>query len=122
MSWAAIGRPMLPTPMNAIRIAVVPGVCSEIVEPEDVVPEDLLLARVRERQLEETIHRVRVLGVPVRVVRSGDEIVVTDRVDDVRDELLVTLDRAEALPPEVLRGRHREMRHLAVGPAPLVVL
>src|SRR5262245_36812014 len=72
------------------------------VEPQDVVPEDLLLARVADGQREKAIHRVRILRVAVGVVRRRDEIVIAERVDDVLDELLVALDRAEALAAEVL--------------------
>src|SRR4051812_33578489 len=38
------------------------------------------------------------------------------------DELLVALDRAEALSAEIFRGRHRQMSHLAKRLTPLVVL
>src|SRR5215813_9554488 len=92
------------------------------IEPEDVVPEDLLLARIADGQGEETIHRLWVLGVAVRVVGGGDEVVVAEGVDHVAHELLVALHRAETLPAEVFGGRHGEVGHLAERLAPLVVL
>ena len=58
----------------------------------------------------------------MRVIGGGDEVVVAKGLDDVLHELLVALHRAVALATEVFRRRHREMRHLAVGLAPLVVL
>src|SRR5262249_21774398 len=72
------------------------------VKPENVVPEDLLLAGVAERQRQESVHRAWVLGVAMRVIGRGHEIVVADELDDVPDQPLVALHRAEALTSEVL--------------------
>src|SRR5262245_47025835 len=69
-SCPAIGLPMLPTPMNPTFI-VFPrhrGRASQRVQLDHVVPQDLLLARAAERQRQESIHGLRILGVAVRVV------------------------------------------------------
>src|SRR5580765_2694034 len=71
---------------------------SEVVEPEHVVPEDLLLALLVKRERQEPVHRLRVLGVAVRVVGGRDQVVVAEGVHDVADEVLVALDGAEPLP------------------------
>src|SRR5262252_4461981 len=68
------------------------------------------------------VHRFRVLRVTVWVIGRRDEVVVAKRVDDMRDEALVTLDRTEPLPAEIFRWRHREMAHLAIGLTPFVML
>src|SRR5262245_4548382 len=114
-SCPAIGLPMLPTPTK-------PSFTLQRVQLEDVVPEDLLLARVAQGQGEESVHGPGVLRVAVRVVGGGDEVVVTERFDDVLHELLVALDRAESLATEVVRGLGGEVTHLADRLPPLVVL
>src|SRR5437867_4687541 len=63
----------------------------ERVELEHVIPEDLLLARVAQRQREEAVHGLRVLRVAVGIVRGGDQVLVAEGVDDVLHELLVAL-------------------------------
>ena len=68
------------------------------------------------------VHRLRVFRIAVRVIGGCDEVVVAHRGDDMRHELFVALDRAEPLPPEIFRWRHRQMGHLAIGLAPLVML
>src|SRR4030095_4478209 len=74
-----------------------------------VVPEDLALALLGDRQLQERLHRPGKLRVAVREIGREDDPVVADRVDDVFHRLLVALDRHEALPLEVLAGRHRQL-------------
>src|SRR5215467_14626692 len=117
---SAIGRPMLPTPMNAIFTGG--PLASKTVEAAGVVPEDLSLALVADRQFEEAVHRVGILRVAVRVVGRRHEVVIAERRDDMSHGLLVTLERAEPLPAEVFGRQHREMPHVAVRLPPLVVL
>src|SRR6266850_5043267 len=69
-----------------------------------VVPQDLALALLGDRQLKERLHRPRKLRVAVRKIRREDDPVVTDGVNDVPHGLLVALDRHEALPLEVCAG------------------
>src|SRR5262245_21213870 len=118
-SWPAIGRPMLPTPMKPTFTA---WPILQRVEPQDVVPEDLLLARAADGEREKALHGFRILRIAVGIVGGGHEVIVSEGVDDVLDELLVALHGAEALAAKVVRGRQREMGHLAVRLAPLVVL
>src|SRR5437899_12049806 len=102
-----MGLPMLPTPMNPSFTtwgALRGPPCSQRVQLEHVVPQDLLLARVAERQGQEAVHGLRILGVAVGIVGGRDEVVVAEGVDDVLHELLVALDRAEALATEIFRG------------------
>src|SRR5262245_33397301 len=117
---SAIGRPILPTPMNAIFTGG--PFASETIETARVVPQDLPLALVIDRQLEEAVHRVGIFRVAVRVVGRRHEIVIAERRDDVGDGLLVALERAESLPPEVFGRQHRQVTHVAVRLPPLVVL
>src|SRR5215510_3589284 len=87
-----------------------------------VVPEDLALALVGDRQLQERLHRPGELRVAVREVGREDDPVVADRVDDVLDRLLVALDRDEALPLEVGARRHRQLARVDVAePLPVLV-
>src|SRR5215468_5124479 len=87
-----------------------------------VVPEDLALALVGDRQPQERLHRPRELRVAVREVRREDDAVVADRVDDVLDRLLVALDRDEALPLEVGARGHRQLTRVDVAePLPVLV-
>src|SRR5215831_5121277 len=117
-SWAAMGSPMCPTPTKPIRMSA----RLQRVQAARVVPEDLALAPVAERQRQEAVHGPRVLRVAVWIVGRGDQVVVADDVDHVADELLVAFDRAEALTAEVLRWAHRQMGHLAIRLTPLMVL
>src|SRR5262245_53811249 len=80
----AIGRPMLPTPMNAIFTGARSGgsLASQTVEAAGIVPEDLPLALVADRQLEEAVHRVRILRVAVRVGGRGDGVVCAECRED----------------------------------------
>src|SRR5213593_3761365 len=104
-----VGRP----PTSSGRQSVVGGA---------VVPEDLALALVRDRQLEERLDRARELRVTVREVGGEDDPVVADGVDDVLHRLLVALDRHEALALEVLAGGHREVARVDVAePLPVLV-
>src|SRR6266568_5103877 len=104
-----VGRP----PTSSGRQPVVGGA---------VVPEDLALALIRDRQLEERLDRARELRVTVREVGGEDDPVVADRVDDVLHRLLVALDRHEALALEVLAGRHRQVAGVDVAdPLPVLV-
>src|SRR5215831_3763420 len=121
---SAIGRPMLPTPMNAIFIGGLFGgrAVSQTVEAAGIVPEDLPLALVADRQLEKAVHRVGILRVAVRVIGRRHEVVIAERRHDVGHGLLVALERAEPLPAEVCGRQHREVPHVAVGLPPLVVL
>src|SRR5208282_6668224 len=89
-SCPASGAPMLPTPMNPIFMSEL-----QRVEAQRVVPQDLFLAPVGERQGEEPVHCVRVFRIAVRVIGRGDQIVVTEGIDDVGDEGFVALDGAE---------------------------
>src|SRR5580765_3649973 len=86
-----------------------------------VVPQDLALALLGDRQPEERLHRPRELRVAVRKIRREDDPVVTDGVDDVLHRLLVAFDRHEALPLEVRARRHRQLARVDV-PQPLPVL
>src|SRR5262249_33315428 len=108
---SAIGRPMLPTPMNAIFTGARSRgpLASQTVEAAGIVPEDLPLALVADRQLEEAVHRVGILRVPVRVISRRHEVVIAKRLDDVGHRLLVALERAEPLPAEVCGRQHREV-------------
>src|SRR5215475_11944186 len=87
-----------------------------------VVPEDLALALLRNRQPEERLDRPRELRISVRKIGGEDDAIVADRVDDVLHRLLVALDRHEALALEVLAGRHRELLGVDVAePLPVLV-
>src|SRR5215813_13475699 len=87
-----------------------------------VVPEDLPLALLRDRQPEERLDRPRELRIAVRKIGGEDDAIVADRVDDVLHRLLVALDRDEALALEVLAGRHRELLGVDVTqPLPVLV-
>src|ERR1051326_5353137 len=92
------------------------------VEAEGVVPQDLLSAFVAQRQREEAVHRLGIFRIAVRIVGRRDELVLADRRHDMRDEFLVAFAGAEALPAEIFRRLGREMRHLALWLAPLVML
>src|SRR6516225_1589487 len=94
-SWPAIGAPILPTPMNPIFMAEL-----QLVEAQRVVPQDLLLAPVGERQRKKTVHRVGIFRIAVWVIGRRDEVVVAESIDDVGDKLFVALDGAEPLPAE----------------------
>src|SRR6266853_3236960 len=74
-----------------------------------VVPQDLLLALLGDRQLEGRLHRARELRVAVREIRREHDPVVADGLDDVPHRLLVAFYRHEALPLEVRAGSHREV-------------
>src|SRR5437868_13677674 len=95
---------------------------SQRVEADGVVPLALLLALVAKRQREKAVHRLGVFRIAVRVVGRRDDVVVADRRDDMADELLVAFAGAEALPAEIFRRLRGEMRHLAIGLAPFVML
>src|SRR6266550_3878693 len=56
------------------------------------------------------------------VIGRCDQVVVAECRDDMRDEFLVALDRAEPLPSEILRRLRRQVGHLAIGLAPFVML
>src|SRR4030095_16511482 len=87
-----------------------------------VVPEDLTLALLGDRQLQERLHPPGTLRVAVREIGREDDPVVADRVDDVLHRLLVALDRHEALPLEVAAGRHRQtLRGDVAEPLPVLV-
>src|SRR5262245_27808148 len=121
---SAIGRPMLPTPMNAIFTGGSSGslAASQTIEAAGIVPQDLPLALVADLQLEEAVHRVGILRVAVRVIGRRHEIVIAERCHDVGHGLLVALERAEPLPAEVFGRQHREVAHVTVWLPPLVVL
>src|SRR5262249_34745759 len=94
----------------------------EAVVRRAVVPEDLALALVGDRQLQERLDRPGELRVAVREVGREDDPVVTDGIDDVLDRLLVALDRDEALPLEVGARRHRQLARVDVAePLPVLV-
>src|SRR5439155_2344 len=84
-----------------------------VVEPGAVVPEDLPLARVRERELEEDVGRLGKVRVRVRIVRREDERVVAESLDHPLHLILVGIDADEALALEVLAGRRLQLRRLA---------
>src|SRR5262244_2999795 len=87
-----------------------------------VVPEDLALALLGDRQPEERLDRPREFRVTVREIRREDDPVIPDRVDDVLHRLLVALVRHEALALEVLAGRHRELLGVDITqPLPVLV-
>src|SRR4029450_8058914 len=87
-----------------------------------VVPKDLALALLGDRQLQERLYRPGKLRVAVREIGREDDPVVADRVDDVLHRLLVALDRHEALPLEVLARCHRELLGVDVAqPLPVLV-
>src|SRR5947209_4444204 len=87
-----------------------------------VVPEDLALALVGDRQPEERLDRPGEFRVAVWEVRREDDPIVTDGIDDVLDRLLVALDRDEALPLEVFARRHRQLARVDVTqPLPVLV-
>src|SRR2546421_1722888 len=87
-----------------------------------VVPQDLALALLGDRQAEERLHRPRELRVAVRKIRREDDPIVTDGVDDVLHRLLVTLHRHEALPLEIRAGRHRQLARVDVAqPFPVLI-
>src|SRR5262245_17363891 len=81
-NWPAIGRPMLPTPMNPTFTVL------QRVESVDVVPEDLPLAGVADGERQEAVHGLGVLGVAVGVIGGRDQIVVAEGIHHVLDELL----------------------------------
>src|SRR5205807_2214292 len=105
-----VGRP----PTSSGRQPVVGGA---------VVPEDLALALVRDRQLEERLDRARELRVTVREVGGEDDPAVADRVDDVLQqrvgaELLADVAELGARP---LVEAQRDLELLELGPQRLVV-
>src|SRR5260370_12747055 len=71
-----------------------------------VVPQDLLLALLGDRQLEERLHLAPELRVAVPEIRREHHPVVADGLDDVPHRLLVAFYRHEALPLEVRAGSH----------------
>src|SRR5437867_9624713 len=75
-----------------------------------VVPEDLALALVGDRELHERLDRLRILGVEVGPVGREDDGVVAHVIDDLFHEVLVGLHGHEALALEVLAGLHGERR------------
>src|SRR5881296_1745645 len=110
-------RPAGPQPRDGLQRAL-----PEPVVRGAVVPEDLALALVGDRQPEERLDRPGELRVAVREVRREDDPIVTDGIDDVLDRLLVALDRHEALPLEVGAGRHRQLAGVDVAqPLPVLV-
>src|SRR3989442_7068275 len=82
------------------------AVSVDAVQPRAVVPENLALALLRERQLQEEVRRLGEVRVRMRVVRREDEVVVAELLDHVLDLVLVDVDADEALAAEVL-ARHR---------------
>src|SRR2546430_11514782 len=75
-----------------------------------VVPEDLALALVGDRELHERLDRLRILGIEVGPVGREDDGVVAHVIDDLFHEVLVGLHGHEALALEVLAGLHGEQR------------
>src|SRR4029434_419392 len=87
-----------------------------------VVPKDLALALLGDRQLQERLYRPGKLRVAVREIGREDDPVVADRVDDVLHPLLVALGRPAALALEVLARCHRELLGVDVAqPLPVLV-
>src|SRR5215470_14898762 len=90
-------------------------IARESIQAGAVVPEDLPLAVLGERELEEVGGRLGVLGVVVRVVGREDERVGAAALDRGERRVLVALDGDEGLPEEVLA---RALRHRGVLVAP----
>src|SRR5215471_9176963 len=107
---------------TATRAAALARLRRQPVVRRAVVPENLALALVGDRQSQERLDGPRELRVPVREIRREDDPVVTDRGDDVADRLLVALDRHEALALEVAARRHRQLAGVDVAqPLPVLV-
>src|SRR5205807_4968117 len=70
------------------------------VEAGTVVPQDLSLVLVRQRQLEEGLGRGRIARIAMRVVGRVHEVIVPEKIDRVAGWYLVGLDRGHALPLE----------------------
>src|SRR5436309_14486359 len=85
----------------------------EAVQPRAIIPEDLSLARVGDRQLQEEVGRLGEVRVRVRVIGREDQRVVAELLDDPLDLVLVDVDADEALPQEVLA---RQSWSFAVSP------
>src|SRR5438093_12357326 len=101
---------------------IAPSSGSKSVVRGTVVPENLALALLGDRQRQERLHRPRELRVAVREIRREDDPVVADGVDDVLHRLFVALDRHEALPLEVRAGGHRQLAGIDVAePLPVLV-
>src|SRR5256886_8427976 len=88
------------------------AVSVDAVQPRAVVPENLALALLRERQLQEEVRRLGEVRVRMRVVRREDEVVVAELLDHVLDLVLVDVDADEALAAEVLAPQRLELRRL----------
>src|SRR5882724_6432350 len=80
-----------------------------------VVPQDLSLALLGDRQRQERLDRPRELRVAVREVGREEGPVVTDRVYVVSLRLLVVLRRHEALPLDLGAGGHRQLLRVEVA-------
>src|SRR5438093_1453576 len=92
------------------------------VQPRPVVPQDLPLRRLGERQLQERRDGMRVLRVGVRVVRREDQVLVAEPLHVLLDRRLVRLDGEEAVRAEVLRRLLPHLRHLVAShPLPVLV-
>src|SRR6516225_472375 len=123
-SFLCAPRPAGPQPRDGLRLraAALARLRRQPVVRRAVVPEDLALALVGDRQSQERLDGPRELRVPVREIRREDDPVVTDRVDDVLDRFLVALDRHEALALEVVARRHRQLARVDVAqPLPVLV-
>src|SRR5438105_1392047 len=84
---------------------------ADLVEARAVVPQDLALLLVGERQLQERVHRLGVARVPMRVVRRKDELIAAELLDREPRWILIGLYGNPALPLEVLTRRLVEVRH-----------
>src|ERR1051326_1769486 len=95
---------------------------SQPIESGTVFPQYPPFRRVGEGKIQERLHRVRVLGVRMRVVRGEDEVFVPEPLDVLPDRHLVGLDGEKAVGPEALRWLPPKLGHLvATDPVPVLV-
>ena len=101
-------------PYKEARLRMVASsLLGQVVEPRAVVPEDPPFARLRQRQLEEDVGRLREVRVRVRVIGREYQRVVAELLDHPLDLVLVRVHADEALAPEILAGRRLQLRRLA---------
>src|SRR5579883_311303 len=81
------------------------------VQVRAIVPEDLALVLVADRQREEGVGRMGEFGVDVRIVGRVDDVVAAaQEVDGVADGVLFRVDGHIALPAEVVARPHGQLR------------
>src|SRR5438445_9867627 len=73
------------------------------IQPGAVVPHDLALGRIRQREFQKPLGGLGILCVGMGIIRREDDVPFSDPIYRVLRRLLVAIDGDEALALEVLR-------------------